>query len=683
MTQHLLITGRYQHDRIAIWRNAVLSEAGFTVDCHARLRGIYTGTNTLMRQVVPIVYARNPEIVHAHATEILYLAPEMDRLIDPAVFRPIPTEVYREHQRVLIRAYSTARPLLLANGITNFLKKCAALPDLAQFSIYFENVHEADELDRQFLAIATRRINPSHLAIGIGTATDLPDLTTHTTQLTAPTTERSARSNPARAYVDSDGTSDHPAEIAAYHDTDLALRQQWHDERAELLEQQDDHGLRLGAIPYHRAHGRFPATLGAAAYTRATEYVTDIGYYEAAIRIGDLGRALVDRETQFRDHRSLFVEQDVPLLLLRRTEAANAMYEELRAFTADPMIQAHAAYGMAMLHARFLPLDRRDYTKARAWINTALALARTLPQVDLRAHLTAFELNGLALVEFRLGRYEEALEVETEAMALLDSQPGPHRYELFLRRALLSFNRAQVYAVLGRWDEAAADLTTVIDLFPEDTDGYLERANVHRNAGRVEEALADYQRSIDRNPPAEAYYNRAGLLADLSRVDEALADYDTVLDLDPGHLDTLINRAGLHYDRDDLPAARVDVEHGLSLDQDNAQLLCTLGLIQLAEGDPDAANHSLTLAIDRDRTLVEAWANRAALAYETGDTEAAIADLTEALALSDNPTMRCNRAACYRELGRHIEADRDLAAANAMPVVALTRRFTAGRRAAI
>jgi tetratricopeptide (TPR) repeat protein len=660
MTQHLLITGRHQHDRTATWHQRAPTATSFTVNCHARLRGIYTGTNTLLRQLVPIVYDRDPELVHAHATEILYLAPELDHIIDPAVFRPIPTEVYREHQRVLIRAYSTVRPLLIAHGITNFLKKCAAL---THFSVYFENLHHADELDRQFLAIALRRINPTHLTIGIGAPTPLfPEFTT---ELTAPTTERPTPADPARAYIDSDGTTDHPAEIAAYQHTDLALRQQWHDQRAELLENQDDYGPRLGAIPYHRAHGRRPATLGAAAYTRATEYVTDVGYYEAAIRIGDLGRALVDRETQFREHRSLFVEQDIPLLLLRRNEAAHAMYLELRAFTADPMVQAHAAYGMAMLNARFYPPERRDYTKARAWINTALALARTLPQVDLRAHLTAFEQNGLALVEFRLGRFDEAIRVETEAMALLDNRPGPHRYELFLRRALLSFNRAQVYAVLGRWDEAAADLTTVIDLFPQESDGYLERGNAHRNAGRVEEALADYQRSIDRNPPAEAHYNRAGLLTDLGRVDEALADYDIVLDMDPDHLDTLINRAGLHYDRDDLTAARADVEHGLSLAPDNAQLLCTLGLIQLAEGDTDAANTSLTNAINQDATLTEAWANRAALAYETGDTEAAIADLTEALTLSEDPTLRHNRATCYRELGENAKADLDLAAANA------------------
>jgi tetratricopeptide (TPR) repeat protein len=500
----------------------------------------------------------------------------------------------------------------------------------------------------------------------------------------------------ARAFVDSDGTSDVPLELAAYETAAAGERQQWHDRRADLLEQQDDFGPRLGAIPYHRAHGRFAGTLGAAAYTAATEYVTDVGYYEAAVRIGDLGRVLVDRATQMRAHRSLFLDQDIPLLALRRTDEARRVYGELRASSSEPGVQAHAAYGMAMLYVRFYPPEQRDYTEARAWINNALALARTLPDINLRAHLTAFEQNGLALVEFRLGHFDEAIRLETEAMRLLDSQPGPHRYELYLRYALLSFNRAQVYAAVGRYDDAVADLTSVIDLFPEESDGYLERGNAHRRAGRVDEALADYDRSIARNPPPEAYYNRAGLLSELGREDDALVDYDTVLNLDPDHVGTRANRAGIHYDRGDYGRARRDVEHGLTLDPDNAHLLCTLGLLDMAEGRSEAAGQALTRAIECDATLAAAWVNRAVLAFENGDADAAIADLTEALeGVGEDSTIRYNRAvahqhrqhwqqavddftrallldrsdaeeilvrraACHRELGQLDEAQRDL-----------------------
>lgn len=667
MSSHLRIVGPLQRNRRSAWEDTATTGVTLLSDCHSRLRGIYTGVNTLLRQLVPLVYEKDPELVHAHATEIFCVTPELDGLIAPDVFRPIPVEVYREHQRFFIQAYSTARSLLIAHSIITFLKKCADLPYLGHLNCYFENVHEADELDREFLAILVRRVDPASLTVGVGVPdTPLPaDLATALDRYTQSISadglggqdvdqqlrhaSAAVREAWARAFIDSDGTSDEPMELAAYEFATADDRQRWHDQRADVLEGQDDFGLRLGAIPYHRAHGRFASTLGAAAYTAATQYVTDVGYFEAAVRIGNLGRALVDRATQMRDYRSLFLDQDIPLLALRRADEARRVYEELRAFSDEPRVQAHVSYGMAMLYVRFYPPERRDLTQARAWINNALALARTLPDVGLRPLLTAFELNGMALVEHRLGNFDEAIRLETEAMELLDSQPGPQGYEVYLRRALLAFNRAQVYRTVGRYDEAVADITSVIDLFPNEADGYYERGHAHRGAGRVAEALADYGRAIDRNPPLETYFNRAGLLCELGQEQDALADYDFVLELDPDHVDTLLNRAGIHYDRGDYDQARRDVEHGLKLDPDNAQLLCTLGLLEQADGRMEAARETLTRAIERDPTQTAAWTNRAVVAFETGDADAAIADLTEALALGDDAAIRYNRAMAYQQ----------------------------------
>jgi len=667
MSSHLRIIGPLQRNRGSAWEGSAAAGVTLVSDCHSRLRGIYTGANTLLRQLVPLVYDNDPELVHVHATEILYVAPELDRLIAPEVFRPIPVEVYREHQRFFVQAYSTARSLLIAHSVISFLKKCANLPYIGHLNCYFENVHEADELDHEFLAILVRRADPTSLTVGVGvteaslSAALATALDRHTRPLSADGLDRrdvdqrlqdasaAVREAWAQAFVDSDGTSDEPVELAAYALAAVDDRRRWHDQRADVLEGQDDFGLRLGAIPYHRAHGRFASTLGAAAYTAATQYVTDVGYFEAAVRIGDLGRALVDRATQLRDYRSLFLDQDIPLLSLRRADDARRVYEELRAFSDEPRVQAHVSYGMAMLYVRFYPPERRDLTQARAWINNSLALSRTLPDVALRPLLTAFQMNGMALVEYRLGNFDEAIRLETEAMELLDGQPGPRGYEVYLRRALLAFNRAQVYRTVGRYEEAVADISTVIDMFPHEADGYYERGHAHRGAGRVEEALADYGRAIDRHAAPEAYFNRAGLLFELGREQDSLADYDTVLELDPDHVDTLLNRAGIHYDRGDYDQARRDVEHGLRLEPGSSQLLCTLGLLEQAEGRPEAARRTLTRAIERDPSQTAAWTNRAVVAFEAGDVDAAIADLTEALALGDDAAIRYNRAVAYQQ----------------------------------
>lgn len=179
MTHHLWITGPHRQDRQAVWEDASPKGVRLVSDCHSRLRGVYTGTNTLLRQLVPLVYEHATELVHSYATEILYVAPELNDLIatEPEVFRPIPVEVYREHRRFLARAYSTVRPLLLAHGLTDFLRECAALPPvLPSLSCSFENVHAADELDRQLLTILVRRVDPGMVTIGVGSADErLPE----------------------------------------------------------------------------------------------------------------------------------------------------------------------------------------------------------------------------------------------------------------------------------------------------------------------------------------------------------------------------------------------------------------------------------------------------------------------------------------------------------------------------
>jgi len=206
----------------------------------------------------------------------------------------------------------------------------------------------------------------------------------------------------------------------------------------------------------------------------------------------------------------------------------------------------------------------------------------------------------------------------------------------------------------ARYDDAVADLTEVIELFPEECDGYLVRGDAHRRAGRVDEALADYECAISRNRP-----NRAVLLCELGREREALGDYDAALDLDPDHLPTLINRAAMHHARDAGPAARRDVEHGLDLDPDNPQLLCTLGVLDLADGLVEAAAWAFAKAIEREATLPAAWVNRAAAAFDAGDTDAAIADLTQALDLGENATIRYNRALAYQYRERWQQAVED------------------------
>ena len=92
-------------------------------------------------------------------------------------------------------------------------------------------------------------------------------------------------------------------------------------------------------------------------------------------------------------------------------------------------------------------------------------------------------------------------------------------------------------------DEVIADATAVIELEPDDIDtdtlawGYVNRAAILAELGRVEEALADATAVIELEPSVEvlveAHYFRAVDLDTLGRADEAVDDLRRVVELLP------------------------------------------------------------------------------------------------------------------------------------------------------
>ena len=63
----------------------------------------------------------------------------------------------------------------------------------------------------------------------------------------------------------------------------------------------------------------------------------------------------------------------------------------------------------------------------------------------------------------------------------------------------------------------------------------------------------------------------------------------------------------------------------------------------MATGNPDAASALFTRSIEANAALADPWANRAIVAFRRGDLEAAIDDLTRALALREDVAILCNR----------------------------------------
>ncbi|MFI7635783.1 tetratricopeptide repeat protein [Nonomuraea sp. NPDC049400] len=343
---------------------------------------------------------------------------------------------------------------------------------------------------------------------------------------------------------------------------------------------------------------------------------------------------------------------------IEREEEARELYDRARRESTDPKHRATIAYATAMILVRHHDPARRDPQEALAWINEAITITSLLPDRRERAFHLGFDLNGKALVEVRRGRYEAAMQLVQQAIDLAEADlPGEHP----IHRLVLYANRAQLLAMAGRTEEALADYTRAVEADPGYPDYYLERGNLLHRLGRPEEALADYEAVMRLSPPfPEAYYNRAELRFAAGDLDGARADLDHTLELDPEFAPAYVNRSGIHAGQGEYASARQDVVRGLGLTPRDPHLLCVLGQVELAEGRHPEARTAFDGALEIDPGLVAAWAGRAELAFERGDHDAALADLTHALELGETAELLFNRSVVYRAAGLAGQARQDL-----------------------
>ncbi|WP_431931828.1 tetratricopeptide repeat protein [Nonomuraea jabiensis] len=343
---------------------------------------------------------------------------------------------------------------------------------------------------------------------------------------------------------------------------------------------------------------------------------------------------------------------------IEREDEARELYDRARRVSTDPKHRATVAYATAMILVRHHDPARRDPEQALAWINEAITITSLLPDRRERAFHLGFDLNGKALVEVRRGRHEAAMELVQQAIDLAETDlAGEHP----IHRLVLHANRAQLLAMAGRTEEALADYTRAVEADPGYPDYYLERGNLLHRLGRSEEALADYEAVMRLSPPfPEAYYNRAEVRFAAGDLDGARADLDHTLELDPEFAPAYVNRSGIDVVMGDYASAREDVVRGLGLTPRDPHLLCVLGQVELAEGRRPEARTAFDGALEADPELVAAWAGRAELAFEGGEHDAALADLTHALKLAETAELLFNRSVVYRAAGLADKARDDL-----------------------
>ena len=86
----------------------------------------------------------------------------------------------------------------------------------------------------------------------------------------------------------------------------------------------------------------------------------------------------------------------------------------------------------------------------------------------------------------------------------------------------------------GDFTEAESYWTDLIKLYPDNAAGWSNRGNSKMSQNRPQEALTDYDKSVELAPNfPDPYLNRGAALESLGKWEEAIADYDRVLEIDP------------------------------------------------------------------------------------------------------------------------------------------------------
>ncbi|MGM9821356.1 MAG: tetratricopeptide repeat protein [Muribaculaceae bacterium] len=169
-------------------------------------------------------------------------------------------------------------------------------------------------------------------------------------------------------------------------------------------------------------------------------------------------------------------------------------------------------------------------------------------------------LGNLGMVQYYAGRDSLALETLTKAHVM-----APKSTTLLL-------NRGKVLADMGRYDDAVADFTQVLDIDSVNTGALFNRGYIRLRKGDNDGAEADLLKYSQLAPDdLNSISSLAVLYSNTDRFKEAIPFYDKLIEKRPNG-DAYAARAFCKLTLEDLTGASEDISEGLKIDPNNGEL---------------------------------------------------------------------------------------------------------------
>lgn len=197
--------------------------------------------------------------------------------------------------------------------------------------------------------------------------------------------------------------------------------------------------------------------------------------------------------------------------------------------------------------------------------------------------------------------------------------------------------RGSAYGKAGKLREAIADFDTAIKINPGFYQAYANRALVQRRMNRDDVAFNDYNQAIQINPSyAVAYVGRGNMYRQRKQFDLALADFNKAVELDATDPRAYHNRGLIYQAQGDHVKAIDDFSKAISLAPTAAEPFNARGLSYLATNDFRAALDDFNEVVKRDRNSFEGWTNEGLALEKLGERQKAFAAFAHAANLNPN-----------------------------------------------
>jgi protein O-mannosyl-transferase len=151
-------------------------------------------------------------------------------------------------------------------------------------------------------------------------------------------------------------------------------------------------------------------------------------------------------------------------------------------------------------------------------------------------------------------------------------------------------NLGLVLSEQGKVDEAMIQYQKSLDLNPLYIKAHTNLGTALVQRGRIEEGISHFRRAIEIAPfDIEARNNLGNTLAQEGRLDEALAEFQKAVEVEPRDAGVWYNFGSAQVLKGSLDEAIADFQKALSLNPDYFEAHYNLGAILLQKGRPDEA----------------------------------------------------------------------------------------------